>query len=513
MRFFVHFSTKILIFVWVILALTGCSDSKSYYYDAINKNVPNIPILSMNLTPILDIDTIEKYDSSALIPITFKIGVDHQMVTNIQKRLMQLGFMDDDKPTTFYSEMTANSVKKFQRQHNLEENGELTPELYDLLMSKDAKTYEVKRGLMGEDISVIQDRLYELSYLMEEVDVSGYFGEKTENAIKAMQRSNKLPTTGHIDLKTFTLLFSENVVPYTINRDSESYIIKKYQLRLSELGYYHDDISGIYNETFREAVRSYQYNNSQIVDGWINPSTKFSLDSKFARAFGIYFGQRNATVKKIQNQLVKLKYMRQNLVTSTFGEYTAQAIALFQKTNGLEVTGFVDGTTLEALFKEDAIPSEKGPVVQPSMFVMSTADIKKLARIDEPIGSVEDFIKVAELKIGSKYVWAAKGPNTFDCSGFVYWCLNQIGVNVPYMTTYNWRFSTRFDKVENFDDLAPGDLIIINGHMGIVCNNDTVIDASSSNGGVVHRDLDDWWRKRFLMGFRIFKNQGGKENE
>ena len=106
------------------------------------------------------------------------------------------------------------------------------------------------------------------------------------------------------------------------------------------------------------------------------------------------------------------------------------------------------------------------------------------------------------LKLGSKYVWGKQGPDTFDCSGFVYWCLNQVGVNVNYMTTYNWRFCTQFDQ-----DLIPGDLIVVNGHMGIVAENETIIDASASSGKVVHRDLDDWWKDRFIMGFRILNNK------
>ena len=51
-------------------------------------------------------------------------------------------------------------------------------------------------------------------------------------------------------------------------------------------------------------------------------------------------------------------------------------------------------------------------------------------------------------------------------------------------------------------------LLIINGHMGIVAENETIVDASSSNGKVVHRDLDEWWRERFIVGFRIFDSEG-----
>ena len=124
------------------------------------------------------------------------------------------------------------------------------------------------------------------------------------------------------------------------------------------------------------------------------------------------------------------------------------------------------------------------------------------------VGNVEDLLKVSMLKLGSKYVWGSRGPNTFDCSGFVFWCLNQVGVNVDYMTTLGWTTSTQFERVEKFEDLIPGDLLVIKGHMGIVAENETIVDASSSNGKVVHRDLDEWWRERFIIGFRIFASDG-----
>ena len=155
------------------------------------------------------------------------------------------------------------------------------------------------------------------------------------------------------------------------------------------------------------------------------------------------------------------------------------------------------------MFSETAILS-KDIIHSPRQFVMKTSEIREKIKTEKNVGNVEDLVKVAMLKLGSKYVWGMKGPKTFDCSGFVYWCLNQVGVKVSYMTTYNWQFTTQFEKVEKFDDLEVGDLILISGHIGIVTENMTVVDASSSNGKVVHRDLDEWWRERFIMGFKIF---------
>lgn len=95
-------------------------------------------------------------------------------------------------------------------------------------------------------------------------------------------------------------------------------------------------------------------------------------------------------------------------------------------------------------------------------------------------------------------------PNAFDCSGFVYWCLNQVGVRQSYLTSSGWRNVGRYTKITNFNDIQAGDIVVVNGHVGIAAGGGTVIDASSSNGRVVHRSLSQWWRNNFICAWRIF---------
>ena len=55
------------------------------------------------------------------IPEYITVGVKHSFVQEIQQRLMDLGFMDVDEPTDYYGEATKESVRKFQRQHELDQ--------------------------------------------------------------------------------------------------------------------------------------------------------------------------------------------------------------------------------------------------------------------------------------------------------------------------------------------------------------------------------------------------------
>lgn len=67
--------------------------------------------------------------------------------------------------------------------------------------------------------------------------------------------------------------------------------------------------------------------------------------------------------------------------------------------------------------------------------------------------SVLDY---AYSKIGYPYVWGGKGPDEFDCSGFVAWCYRQIGISLPsYTESLYARAKARFSPGE----AQPGDVL------------------------------------------------------
>lgn len=80
---------------------------------------------------------------------------------------------------------------------------------------------------------------------------------------------------------------------------------------------------------------------------------------------------------------------------------------------------------------------------------------------------MDKLISVAKSKLGCTYVFGAKGPSTFDCSGFVYYCLNQAGISQGYMTSSAWQSCTKYPKVSSMSDLKRGDIISFEGHVGI----------------------------------------------
>ena len=116
--------------------------------------------------------------------------------------------------------------------------------------------------------------------------------------------------------------------------------------------------------------------------------------------------------------------------------------------------------------------------------------------------------------LGRRYVWAANGPECFDCSGFTRYVYKKNGLNLP-------RHSGNQAKVGMkvaFDELKKGDLVFFdthkhkNGevnHVGIYLEDGKFIHASSGNKKVVITSFDEkrYYKSRFLWGRRILQDK------
>ncbi|MCR5321992.1 MAG: peptidoglycan-binding protein [Lachnospiraceae bacterium] len=432
-------------------------------------------------------------------------GTSDHTVAYIQQRLMDLGFMDSAEPTEYYGSMTMAAVKLFQRQNDLKQDGIMGSESIAMLISPEAKSYLVKKGMEGSDITTIQTRLYELGYLASKKYIDGSFGEETENAVKSFQSANALGIDGKIGSMTMELLYSEEVKANILSFGDKSDIIKACQERLKTLGYLTTTPDGYYGNDTLAAVKLFQSKNDLIVDGYLGPTTREILDSTAAVANGLVLGDEGDTVKRVQELLIRYGYMKEGSATGYFGEVTDKAVKAFQSKNGLVSDGDVGTKTMAKLTSGDVVKAnETGGRSGGDNKKDSGSDSGKVDTGTAHSGSVEELLKVALSKLGCKYVYGAKGPNQFDCSGFVYWCLNQVGVKQSYITSYGWRTVGKYKKISNYSSLKAGDVIVVTGHVGIIGEDGTVIDASSSNGKIMHRSLSSWWQNRFICGWRIF---------
>ena len=97
-----------------------------------------------------------------------------------------------------------------------------------------------------------------------------------------------------------------------------------------------------------------------------------------------------------------------------------------------------------------------------------------------------NILSFARSKLGSKYVWGATGPNTFDCSGFVQYVFNKsVGITLPRVSSDQASYKPRISLLS----MKKGDLIFFettgNGrvsHVGIVRLDRSKLEAENNKG-------------------------------
>lgn len=136
---------------------------------------------------------------------------DYPTVSQLQNRLMELGYLDSDEPTTVYNAATTVAVSLFQRTINEPMDGVATGELQEHLFSTEAKPYELKLGDSGTDVESMQSRLSELGYYYDKVN--GYFGVATEEALLAFQKKNQINEDSVFNVEDRDLLYSPGARP------------------------------------------------------------------------------------------------------------------------------------------------------------------------------------------------------------------------------------------------------------------------------------------------------------
>jgi peptidoglycan DL-endopeptidase CwlO len=82
----------------------------------------------------------------------------------------------------------------------------------------------------------------------------------------------------------------------------------------------------------------------------------------------------------------------------------------------------------------------------------------------------------AQTALGRPYVWAADGPNSFDCSGLTMWAYRKVGVSLPHYAAAQINRGTRISR----SDLRPGDLVFFGSpihHVGMYVGGGDFIHA------------------------------------
>ena len=102
------------------------------------------------------------------------------------------------------------------------------------------------------------------------------------------------------------------------------------------------------------------------------------------------------------------------------------------------------------------------------------------------VGSI--VVNAALTRLGAPYVWAATGPDAFDCSGLVVWAFRQAGLTLPHSS----QALASGGQPVPLDQMRPGDVISLfpdASHVGIYVGGGRMVHAQFEGEPVVVESL------------------------
>jgi len=122
------------------------------------------------------------------------------------------------------------------------------------------------------------------------------------------------------------------------------------------------------------------------------------------------------------------------------------------------------------------------------------------------------IIKIAQKHLGKPYKYGQVGPNSFDCSGFVYAVFKSSGQNIPRTSIAQSKISGQ--KLSK-NQLKEGDMVFFDtslkghvNHSGIYLGGGKFIHASSGRAySVTISDMNGWYKDKFRWGKHIKVNR------
>lgn len=186
---------------------------------------------------------------------------------------------------------------------------------------------------------------------------------------------------------------------------------------------------------------------------------------------------QQAELKKEKNQLMLLK---DNL--SLLHERN------LQEKNNIQDEIVKTNELLESNEKQIRILREQSRIAQLELLQRITASLETSASIDQ---ARKQVVETALQQLGKPYVWAATGPNSFDCSGLVVYSYKSIDINLPHYSRAQYQMTYRIEK----NQLKPGDLVFIGDspssihHVMIYIGDEYTIEAPRTGDVVKIRPL------------------------
>ena len=312
------------------------------------------------------------------------------------------------------------------------------------------------------------------------------------------------------------------------------------QSALKALGYL-ENPSGSYDSATRAAIEMFQEDNALPTDGIAGDETVALLLSDSAKnwtlADGIYTGDKRIWREPPKDGVDgwssitadKISAYSGSSVTSTGAECKLGTASVNPNAIPIGTELYIPGYGYAIAADVNAYKNKvnhltKEPLNMIDLWFASKEDARKWenkhnftilyrsadARPAREAPTADAIAATAKNQVGKEYVLNASGPDEFDCSGLVYYVLNECGIAVDRKDCAGYAQNEDWSKIESLSDVKAGDILFFCGedgkirHAGIAVSSKNMIDASSSHRKVAERGFQTrYWKEHFAFARRV----------
>ncbi|WP_404455539.1 peptidoglycan-binding protein [Oceanobacillus kapialis] len=326
----------------VRLGFASFKDPNNYFGSQTEQAVEDFQAYySLSKTGIADEPTLGKMEEVLSSP--FQNGKRHEATIILKENLAVLGFLSFNNPTTLYGSETEAGVKAFQEANGLPVSGIYEPITKEHV--EDQITGPLKKGMYRDDAIELKENLVRLGFASFS-NPNNYFGSQTEQALRDLQGYYNLSKTGVANEDTLKKIEEVLSSPFQNGKRHEKTIEMKKDLnRLGFLSF--NNPTTFYGPTTEAGVKAYQEHFNLPASGIAESTTLAKIDEILSSPF--QKGKRHQDTIEIKEDLALLGYLNFSNPTTYYGTTTEKAVAQFQRSNKLPVSGIVDSITLEQI--------------------------------------------------------------------------------------------------------------------------------------------------------------------
>ncbi len=331
---------------------------------------------------------------------------------------------------------------------------------------------ELKQGDRSSAVKKLQLRLIELNYLPEDTETTKSFGPLTKKGVKAFQERNGLKATGVLDEKTESAVYGKNA------------------------------------KTAKKPVEAPKNDGDDKTAAAAEAASAApNVDTNIVLTNDPAYLQAHPELLSDPNFLKNNPGLSQSLISGISQQSLVQQSSAQQ---GLSQSLAQQGFTIDW---------GQGGQTSSSFWTSSTQTSPQWTWNTSASGDIEAVIQYGMTLRGMPYKNGGRGPDSFDCSGFIGYIFGQFGYKKPGSAQDISDYAA-WPTISNTSELMRGDIVLFHtsgrgvtvGHAGVYLGDGTFLHAEPDNGVTITPMFDynsrgekTYYHKNYLWAKRAVK--------